>query len=238
MVWPLLGDLDDSGVLVGLVVLAKRLVVADTVPVISKGWVVLVRLVAVVRTELGELVLSLAVVEAWLVPVVCCDVVGRTVLPELVAMLPVAEVCPVVRCDVVGRTVLPEFVAMLPVPVVCPVEEAVPLILGVTRLALEVCMKPVDRWVLLTLRPVPDVCPGVVERTLPRVLVACPVLVACSETIEELLWLVPGVLSAPAEVTEERVAVVCCDAVDVLTSPLIACSEGAEVVIPPVTGGA
>ena len=75
--------------------LAKRLVVLDAVPVISKGWVVLldlVWLVAVVRTELGELVLSLAMEEAWLVPVVCCDVVGRTVLPELVAMLPVPAV--------------------------------------------------------------------------------------------------------------------------------------------------
>ena len=47
--------------------LAKRLVVLDAVPVISKGWVVLldlVWLIAVVRTELGELVLSLAVEEA------------------------------------------------------------------------------------------------------------------------------------------------------------------------------
>ena len=218
MVWPTLGDLDDSAVLVGLVVLAKRLVVLDAVPVISKGWVVLldlVWLVAVVRTELGGLVLSLPVEEAWLVPVVCCDVVGRTVLLELVAMLPV--------------------------PAVCPVEEAVPLVLGVTRLALEVCTKPVDRWVLLTLmegRPVPVVCPGVVERTLPPVLVACPVLVVCSETIEELLWLAPGVLSTPAEVTEVGVAAVCCDAVDVLTFPLVTCSEGAEVVVPPITGGA
>ena len=81
----LLGELDDSAVLVGLAVLAKRLVVVDD----------------------------------WLVPVVCCEVVGRTVVPELVAMLPV--------------------------PVVCPVEEAVPLVLGVTRLALEVCTEPVDR---------------------------------------------------------------------------------------------
>ena len=180
----LLGDLDDSAVL------AKRLVVVDAVPVICsepKGWVVLldlvwlnvvwlalvggdlvrldlVWLVAVVRTELRELVPSLAMVDDWLIPVVCCDVVGRTVLPGLVAMLPV--------------------------PVVCPVEEAVPLVLGVTRLALEVCTEPVDRYVLLTLMgglPVPVVCPGVVERTLPPVLVACPVPVICSETIEELL---------------------------------------------------
>ena len=205
VVWLTLGDLDDSE---------------------PKGWVVLldlVRLVAVVWTEAGELVLSLALVDDWTVPVVCCDVVGRIVLPELVATLPVPVVCPVEKA------------------VVWPVEEAVPLVLRVTRLALEVCTEPVDREVLLMLTgglPVPVVCPGAVERTLPPVLVACPVPVVCSEAIEELLWLALGVLSAPAEVMGERVAVVCCEAADVLICPLVACSEGAEVVVRPVPGGA
>ena len=216
--WPPLEDLEDSTVLVGLAVLAKRLVVIDAVPVTCselKGWVVLlyfVRLVAVVWTELGALALSLGLVEDWPVPVVCCDVVGSIVLLELAA-----------------------------VPVVCPLEEAVPLVLRVARLALEVCTEPVDRWVLLTLmggRSVPVVCPGAVERTLPPVLVACPVPVVCSEAIEELLWLALVALSVPAEVTEERMAVVCCEAADVLICPLIAWFEGAEVVVWPIPGGA
>ena len=84
----------------------------------------------------------------------------------------------------------------------------------------------------------PVVCPGVVERTLPPVLVACPVPVVCSEPIEGLLWLAVVVLSATAEVTEDGVAVVCCEAADVLIGPLVACSEAAEVVVWSVPGGA
>ena len=148
---------------------------------------------------------------------------------------------PVVCCDVVGRIVLPELVATLPVPVVCLVEGAAPLVLEATRLALEVSTEPVDRWVLLTLvggRPVLVVCPAAVEMTLPPVLVACPVPVICSEGIEELPWLALGVLSAPVEVTEEGCAVVCCEAADVLIRTLVARSEGAEVVVRPVPGGA
>ena len=199
------------------VVLWPMLAVPD-VPVISKGWVILldlVWLVAVVWTELGEFVLSLAVNEDWLLPVVCCEVVARTVLPELVAMLPV--------------------------PVVCLVEEAVPLVVGFTRLALELCTEAVDRRLLLPLtggRLVPLVCPAAVERTLPPVLVACSVPLVCAEAIKELMWLTLGVTPAPAEVTEDWGAVICCEAADVLIWPLVVCSEGAEVVASSITGGA
>ena len=93
--------------------------VLEASEVVRPDTVVLCPAICPVLVGLAVLAKRLVVVDDWLVPVVCCEVVGRTVVPELVAMLPV--------------------------PVVCPVEEAVPLVLGVTRLALEVCTEPVDR---------------------------------------------------------------------------------------------
>ena len=218
VVWLALDDLADSAALLGLTVLATWLVVVDAVPVISTGWVVLldlVWLVAVVWTELGGFVISLVVNEDRPLPVVCCEVVTRAVLPELVAMLPV--------------------------PVVCLAEEGVSLVVGFSRLALKLCTEAVDRRLLLPLtggRLLPLVCPAAVERTLPPVLTACSVPLVCSEAIKGLMWLALGVTSALAEVTEDWGAVICCEAADVLIGPLVACPDGADVVASSITGGA
>ena len=136
----------------------------------------LVGLVAVIWTEPGERVPSLALAVDRPVPVVCFEVVERLVLPEFAAMLLVLVVCP-----------------------------------------------------------------GALERMLPPVLMACPVPVVCSGSIEELMWLALTVLCAAVEVTEEGIAAVCREATDVLSCPLVAWSEGAEVVTWPggdCSGGA
>ena len=130
---------------------------------------------------------------------------------------------------------------MLPVPVVCLAKEAVSLVVGFTRLALELCTEAVDRRLLLPLtggRLLPLVCPAAVERTLPPVLTACSVPLVCSEAIKELMWLALGVTSALVEVTEDWGAVICCEAADVLIGPLDACPDGAEVVASSIRGGA
>ena len=80
------------------------------------------------------------------------------------------------------------------------------------------------------------VCPGALERMLPPLLMARPVLVVCSKPTEELVWLALIVFCAAADVNEEGMAVVCRKAADVPSCPLVGCSEGTEVVTCP--GGA
>ena len=69
---------------------------------------------------------------------------------------------------------------------------------------------------------------------LPPLLMARPVPVVCSEPIKELVWLALTVFCAAAEVSGEGIAVVRCEAADVLSCPLVACSDEAEVVTCPV----
>ena len=234
VVWPILRELDEPTIVVGLTMLAERLAVEDTVlGVCSKGVETVVRLeladlVAVVWTELGGPVVLLELAD--LVAVVWIELGG------LVVLLGLAELVTVVWTELGEAVVLLGLIGLVAVVWTEPGERVPSLAPVVDRPGPVVCFEVAERIVLpefAAMLPVLVVCPGALERMLPPVLMACPELVACPEPIEELAL---TVFCAAAEVTERGIALVCREAAEVMSCPLVACPEEAEVVNCP--GGA